>query len=193
MILTILVTDNAVGINGVFRTVTLPSMPGIHAVQWNGISGHIERTDFSNAAITDVAAYQSIIDAWNALTPTPAPPPTLAQAQATQSDLISTALVLANLTNFTYSAKSYSADQSAQNNLNAIANYASLFSALPSGFPGGWVALDKSILPIPDVATFKLLYSAMVAQGAANFVKMQNLLGQIAASTTASQAQAVVW
>ena len=35
----------------------------VHAIQWDGSTGHIERTDGTNETLTSVSAYQSIIDA----------------------------------------------------------------------------------------------------------------------------------
>lgn len=117
----------------------------------------------------------------------------LTEAKAEKSKELANARLRANLTSFTYNGKNYSASQTAQNDLNAIANYASLFNALPSAFPNAWVALDGAVIAIPDVAAFKALYSAMVAQGSANFIKMQTLLYQAIQATTQASLDAVTW
>ncbi|MCH7793836.1 MAG: hypothetical protein IH900_01665 [Proteobacteria bacterium] len=81
MRVTIIANDGKVGVDGVFRAVDLSTLdPNIHAVQWDGVVGHIEFKDNSaNEAITDISAFQSFIDAWTAATP---PPPTLAELKA---------------------------------------------------------------------------------------------------------------
>jgi len=67
MRVTIVVADNAIGINGEFKTVVLPDMGGVTAVQWNGVSGHVEFTDGSNIDITSLADYLSILALWGTL------------------------------------------------------------------------------------------------------------------------------
>lgn len=123
----------------------------------------------------------------------PAPVFDLAAAQLIKSNEITSARIAANLSHFTYESKNYSASQTAQNDLNGIANYASLNDALPAGFPGAWVSIEGEILLIPDVSAFKALYSAFVGQGTANFIKMQTLLSQVAAATNQAELDVIAW
>lgn len=75
MRLTIIRDDGIIGIDGEFRRVDLAELtPGIRAVQWDGVSGHIEFDASPNEIISDAAQFQPLVDAWYALTP-PAPPP----------------------------------------------------------------------------------------------------------------------
>ncbi|MCH8002967.1 MAG: hypothetical protein IIA34_15085, partial [Proteobacteria bacterium] len=69
------------GVDGVFRAVDLSTLdPNIHAVQWDGVVGHIEFKDRSpEQRIADISAFQSFIDAWTAAAP---PPPTLAELKS---------------------------------------------------------------------------------------------------------------
>tara|TARA_R110000822_G_C15272782_1_gene489391 strand:+ start:801 stop:1307 length:507 start_codon:yes stop_codon:yes gene_type:complete len=76
MKLTIVVDDNAVGVNGEFREVVLPNMGNIHAIQWDGTKGHVEYKDQPNESIQSITEFQSIIDLWTALTPPPELEPT---------------------------------------------------------------------------------------------------------------------
>lgn len=117
----------------------------------------------------------------------------LETAKTKKSNELAYARARANVTSFTYNTKDYSATQTAQNDLNAIANYASLFNALPASFPNAWQAIDGTVIAIADVAAFKALYSAMVAQGSANFIKLQTLLNQVSQATTQAQLSAIVW
>ena len=121
------------------------------------------------------------------------PPFNLVVAKIEKAKQLASQRLIANLTSFTYNTKDYSANQTAQNDLNAIANYASLFNALPASFPNAWQAIDGTVIAIPDVTAFKSLYSAMVAQGAANFIKMQTLLYQANAATNQAQLEAINW
>ena len=78
MRVTIIADDGKVGVDGVFRAVDLSTLdPNIHAVQWDGASGHIEFKDRSlEQRIADISAFQPFIDAWTAAAP---PSPTLAE------------------------------------------------------------------------------------------------------------------
>lgn len=78
MRVTIIADDGKVGVDGVFRAVDLSALdPNIHAVQWDGVTGHIEFKDRSpEQQITAISAFRSFIDDWTAAAP---PPPTLAK------------------------------------------------------------------------------------------------------------------
>lgn len=126
----------------------------------------------------------------------PIPPPQaydLNAAQAIKSQEIANARQIANVTSFTYAGREYSATQTAQNDLNAIANYCSLFNTLPVSFPNRWMDIDGMALYIEDVAAFKALYSAMVAQGSANFIKMQTLMYAISQATNQAELELIQW
>jgi hypothetical protein len=99
----------------------------------------------------------------------------------------------ANLSSFNFDGQVYAANQTAQNDLNAIANYSSMFGALPPDFPGAWAAIDGAIRPISTVDDFKPLYSAMVKQGSVNFMHMQYLFAYIEAATTQAELDLITW
>ena len=81
MRVTIIADDGKVGVDGVFRGVDLSTLDAnIHAVQWDGVVGHIEFKDRRpEQRIADISAFQSFIDAWTAAAP---PPPTLAELKS---------------------------------------------------------------------------------------------------------------
>lgn len=75
MKLTIIPSDNVVLVDGRALRVELggfAQLEGLHAVQWNGSKGHIEfdnrdrdNTEFKlNEKLTNIEAYQDIVDAW---------------------------------------------------------------------------------------------------------------------------------
>ena len=75
MRITIVRDDNMVGVGGIFRRVDLSTMPkGIRAVQWNGLSGHIEYDDASNMPLQNICDFQGFIDRWEAAAPQPPAP-----------------------------------------------------------------------------------------------------------------------
>lgn len=88
MKLTIIPSDGLVGVDGTFYPVDMTGIdPGIHAVQFNGAAGEIEFVDKADAneEIKDVAAFQFLIDRWQAahdLATAPPPPPTAEQTIA---------------------------------------------------------------------------------------------------------------
>jgi len=65
--------------------------------------------------------------------------------------------------------------------------------AMPPGWPGGWKAVDNTVLPIATVADWKAFYGSMFASGNANFIHAQDLKTALAAATTAAQVAAIVW
>lgn len=75
MRITIVRDDNMVGVDGIFRRVDLSAMPkGIRAVQWNGLSGHIEYDDASNMPLQNISDFQGFINRWEAAAPQPPAP-----------------------------------------------------------------------------------------------------------------------
>lgn len=68
--------DGVVGVNGVFRTITLANIdPAIHAVQWDEDIGFIEYTDARAVqVIAELGEFQRFVDVWTLNTPPEAPP-----------------------------------------------------------------------------------------------------------------------
>jgi hypothetical protein len=81
MRLTIIADDKTVIIDGIkFSNIDLSSLPeNVHAVQWYDDHGEIEfKGNVPNQDITNIDAYQEIINAWNVrkyLVDNPPPPP----------------------------------------------------------------------------------------------------------------------
>ena len=83
MRVTIIRDDSVVGVNGVFRRIDLSALPEqIRALQWNGVSGHIEYDNAANTVLHDIAAFQPFVELWNAAAPPPAIPPSAQQIKA---------------------------------------------------------------------------------------------------------------
>jgi hypothetical protein len=83
MRITIIHDDSVVGVDGIFRRIDLSAMPaGIRAVQWNGVTGHIEYDDAANMPLDSIADFQQFVDAWITAAPQPPVPPAPAEAKA---------------------------------------------------------------------------------------------------------------
>jgi hypothetical protein len=85
--LTIIKSDNLVGIDGKFTRIDCSSLPSnLHAVQWDAVNsiGEVEwngRPKPPNTILNDIAEYQSIITEWYKANPIPVPEPTANSSQ----------------------------------------------------------------------------------------------------------------
>ena len=194
MRLTIVVPDSMVGVDGEFRNFSFEINPAIHAVQWDGEKGHIEFNNGApNQAIDNMSEFSEIIAAWNALTPPPPEPPTIAELKTLKNEEINAARLTANLTTFTHNGKLFACDQLSRGDIDGINGYVGTRGGLPGNWVGGWKSVDNSIYPIPDVATWNAFYDSMIAQGQANFLKSQNLKMQLESAIDAEQVAAIKW
>ena len=121
------------------------------------------------------------------------PAPTLIELKAAKNAEINIARAAANTSTFDHSGKTFSCDQLSRSDIDGVNGYVALYGALPPGFHGAWKAVDNTYLPIADVDAWKVFYTAMVAQGAANFAHAQELKAQLAAATTPEAVAAIVW
>jgi hypothetical protein len=195
MKLTIVVPDGIVGIDGEFRELDLSELPpNIHAVQWASVSGHIEFNDGTpNEIINSIDMFSDLVAAWNALTPAPPAPPTLAELKALKNTEINQARLTANQTTFTYQAKQIACDPLSRGDIDGVNGYVATRGALPPNWVGGWKAVDNSIVLIQTVDAWNSFFDSMIAQGQANFAKSEGLKAQLAAATTAEQVAAITW
>ena len=97
MRLTIIRDDGVVGIDGVWRTVSMSALdPDIRAVQWDDEKGgHVEYDDSANTTLNNVNSFQTFIDRWIAAAPPEPDPPTPAELKAAAHARINTAYVMA--------------------------------------------------------------------------------------------------
>jgi hypothetical protein len=121
------------------------------------------------------------------------PAPTLDELKAVKNTEINLARAAANTSTFDHSGKTFSCDQLSRGDIDGVNGEVALTGALPQGFPGAWKAVDNTFLPIADVVAWTAFYRAMVAQGAANFMRAQQLKTQLAAATTSEAVAAIVW
>lgn len=97
MRVTIIRDDGVVGIGGIFRPVDLSALPaGIRAVQWNGVSGHIEYDEAANTILDSIADFQSFIHLWTAAEPQEIVSAPAGQSAASQMKAAATARINAS-------------------------------------------------------------------------------------------------
>lgn len=122
-------------------------------------------------------------------------PPGLAleDLKAAKNAEINTARLVANRGTFTHAGKVFACDELSRSDIDGANGMIANLGAMPPGWPGGWKAVDNTVLPIATVADWKAFYGSMFASGNANFIHSQDLKTALAAATTAAQVAAIVW
>jgi len=120
-------------------------------------------------------------------------PRPLDELKTAKNNEINAARLAANYGTFEFGGKTISASALSRSDIEGVNGIVSLTGDLPPGFPGAWKCLDNSYVQIPDKAAWVAFYSAMVAQGTANFTHAQNLKAALSAATTAAEVEAIVW
>ncbi len=116
---------------------------------------------------------------------------TLADLKAAKNASINAARLKANQSHFVFMGKQIAVDPLSRGDIDAAHGAILMLGAMPGGWTGGWKAMDNTIVPIADLATWGQFYGAMVAQGTANFGHAQALKAQLAAATTPEEVAAV--
>lgn len=116
-------------------------------------------------------------------------------ARTMKAQELNQARAAANVSTFTYASKQFSCDALSRSDIDGVANHVALNGTFPPGFPGVWKAADNSYVPMADVQAFKDFFSAMAAQGAANFVHSEELKMHLhdEATDTVEKINAIVW
>lgn len=99
----------------------------------------------------------------------------------------------ANASTFPYGGKLIACDALSRSDIDGVANHVALFGQFPEGWPGGWKATDKTMLPLDDINAFRAMYAAMTAQGTANFNRSQELKERLVAAETLDEINAIRW
>lgn len=99
----------------------------------------------------------------------------------------------ANASTFPHGGKLIACDALSRSDIDGVANHIALCGDFPEGFPGGWKATDKTMLPLADIDAFRAMYASMTAQGTENFNHSQNLKALLAAASTPKEIAAIQW
>lgn len=119
--------------------------------------------------------------------------PDLAGLQATKNLEINAWRAAANLSTFPHAGKLIACDELSRSDIDGVANHIALFGTFPTGFPGGWKAVDNTVIPLPNVNAFRAMYASMTAQGTENFNHSQSLKAALALATTPEEVAAIEW
>ena len=192
MRITIIPADGNVGVNGEFRQIAglQASYPNVHAVQFDGVSGHIEYSDGRpNLSIVDMVAFQGTIDAWNALTP---PAPTvaqlLAQAQTAQLAKMQSAYDAAISALIVYMGATFQADKASRDLIASVLS--GLGGATPPGF--GWYDVNNIKVAMTNTQ-LQGLAGTILLRGQPLFDQLQARKAAIRAALDVVSVQAVIW
>ncbi len=117
----------------------------------------------------------------------------LVDAKFNKNTEINQAWLRANKTSFPFQGKQIECDDLGRSNIDGVAGNIALNGSFPPDFPLAWKAMDNSYVPIPDVATFKQMYTAMTQQGVVNFNKAQKLKKMNADAVTIDEVATIKW
>lgn len=189
MKLTIIVPDNAVAIDGEFRKVALPQIAAnIHAIQWDGTTGHVEFNDGKpNEVISEISAFSDVVTAWNALT-VPTVPPTLEELKSEKTKQINAARDAQEAVGFSYLNKVFDSDPLSVQRI-AIAAQTAQFDA---NFAIGWTAQDNSVVAL-NQSQMLGMPAALAMHAYALHEKARQLKAQAAAATTEAELALINW
>lgn len=194
--LVIIREDGFMSINGRGLTIDLADMPpDLHAVQWHGAEGHVERIGQINQPINTLGDFITWIERWQAWAAELDAPPviTLEEAKASKNAEINAARAEANSRAFPHAGRDFACDALSRSDIDGINGYVALNGDFPPQFPGAWKAVDNSYYPLPDVESWKAFYAAMVATGAAHFAHAQELKALLSSAATIEEVEAIVW
>jgi hypothetical protein len=119
--------------------------------------------------------------------------PDIATLKASKNEEINAWRAAANASTFPHAGKHVACDTLSRSDIDGVANNILLFGVFPDGFPGAWKATDNTMIPMPDVDAFRVMYASMTAQGAENFNHAQELKVQLAAASTLEEIAAIQW
>jgi len=117
----------------------------------------------------------------------------LLELKASKNIEINMARLSANRSFFTFAGKRISVDELSRGDIDAVHGQVLFSNALPVDWQGAWKGMDNDYVPIPDVATWGLLYSAMVQQGTVNFNHAQELKQKLSVATTSVEVTTIHW
>ena len=118
---------------------------------------------------------------------------TLSDLKARKCAEITKAKINANMDSFLFGGKKIAVDDASFREMQSTNGFVALNNEMPSGWPGGWKAVDNTYVIIADAAAWRTFYNTMVQAGLSNFNKSQALKLVLENATTAEQIQAVEW
>lgn len=155
MRVTVVPSDSCVIVDGdMLSDLSLPSAPGVHAIQWYGSYGVIEKTSGAPERISDESAIAPFVAAWQARrdeidNPPPPPALTLAEAKSAAKAAVKRTRDRIETQGFSYLGRLFDSDERSVQRITAAALTAQVIG---SGFAIEWTAADNSAVAL-DQAT----------------------------------------
>lgn len=134
--------------------LALPAAPNIHAIQWHGTYGIIEKKAGPAERFTDEAVVQPFLDVWQAARdaidhPPPPPAPTLAEAKAAKTATVKRKRDLMETQGFMHLGKPFDSDERSVLRITQAALTAQVIGA---SFTIDWTAADNSVVTLNQAA-----------------------------------------
>lgn len=188
MRITIVPDDNCVITDGdALSGLTLPASPNIHAIQWHGTYGIIERKTGAADRFTDPAVIQPYLDVWQARrdeidNPPPPPVPTLAESKAAAVATVNHRRDLLETQGFVHMGKVFDSDERSVARITSAALTAQVIGA---SFTIDWTAADNSVVTLNQAAMLGMP-AALAMRANALHQHATGLKAQIAAAADAT-------
>ena len=169
-------------------------------------------TGYATGASAEIGPQEGVLPGWTRAVPpevaegayavwgggrwvetTQPPGDNLAALKAAKNEQINQWRLEANASSFEYQGKRFAVDRLSKDDIVGANGEINNLGALPAGWPGGWKAIDNTYIAITTVEQWRAFYSAMFAQGNANFARAQTLKALVANAATADEVQAIEW
>lgn len=188
MRITIVPDDNCVIADGdALSGLALPASPNIHAIQWHGTYGIIEKKVGPAERFTDEGVLAPYLAVWQAArdaidNPPPPPAPTLAEAKAAKAAAVKRKRDLFETQGFTYLGKLFDSDERSVLRITQAALTAQVVGA---SFSINWTAADNSVVTLNQAAMLGMP-AALAMRANALHQYAAGLKAQIAAAADAT-------
>ena len=172
--------------------LALPSAPNVHAIQWHGTHGIIERTTGAAEYFTDFSVVSPFLAVWQAKrdeidNPPPPPVPTLADAKAAAVAAVKRRRDLLETQGFMHMGRLFDSDERSVLRITQAALTAQVFGP---AFSIDWTAADNSVVTL-DQAAMLGMPAALAVRANALHQYAAGLKAQIAAAADATALAAI--
>jgi hypothetical protein len=118
-------------------------------------------------------------------------PGRLDRAKVAKRAAINTAWLAANADTFLFEGAQISVNTKSRGDIDAINGYVAVMGELPRTWPGGWKGVNNTVVPIPDIQTWRRFYAAMVNTGTEYYAHAQDLKARVDAASTPDEVAGV--
>jgi len=193
MRVTIVPADQCVIVDGdTLSGLALPAAPNVHAIQWHGTHGIIERRTGAAEYFTDESVIAPFVAVWQARrdeldNPPPPPVPTLAEAKEAAIAAVNHRRDDLETQGFIHLGKVFDSDERSVLRITQAALTAQVIGA---SFTIDWTAADNSVITL-DLAAMLGMPAALAVRANALHQYAAGLKAQIAAAADATALAAI--